>query len=98
MPSRHTANDPEAYQRQMGRWSGLLAEALIDFDGLEAGDRVLDVGCGTASLALALAARPEPAAITGIDIAAPLHRLCRWTLDRFAPRLHCRRRCDARLA
>jgi ubiquinone/menaquinone biosynthesis C-methylase UbiE len=70
MPSRYTANDPEAYQRLMGRWSGLLAEALIDFTGLEAGDRVLDVGCGTGSLALALAARPEPAAITGIDIAA----------------------------
>jgi SAM-dependent methyltransferase len=71
MPSRYTATDPEAYQRLMGRWSGLLAEMLIDFAGLDAGDRVLDVGCGTGSLALALAARPEPAAITGIDISAP---------------------------
>jgi ubiquinone/menaquinone biosynthesis C-methylase UbiE len=48
-----------------------LAEELIGFAGIETGDRVLDVGCGTGSLAMALAARPEPAAIVGVDIAAP---------------------------
>lgn len=71
MASRYTADDAAAYERLMGRWSGRLAELLIGFGGLAAGDRVLDVGCGTGSLALALAARPEPAAIAGIDIAAP---------------------------
>ena len=71
MASRYTATDAAAYQRLMGRWGGRLADQLIAFAGIEPGDRVLDVGCGTGGLALALAVRPEPAAITGIDIAAP---------------------------
>ena len=71
MASSYTATDAAAYERLMGRCSIQLADQLIAFTGIGAGDRVLDVGCGTGSLALALAARPEPAAITGIDVAAP---------------------------
>jgi SAM-dependent methyltransferase len=71
MASGYTATDAAAYERLMGRWSGRLATQLIDFAGLASGDRVLDVGCGTGSLAMALAARPEPAAIVGFDVAEP---------------------------
>lgn len=71
MPSRYTATNAAAYERLMGRWSPLLARALIGWAGLGEGERVLDLGCGTGSLALALAARPEPAAVVGVDIAEP---------------------------
>jgi ubiquinone/menaquinone biosynthesis C-methylase UbiE len=71
MPSSYTATDARAYEHLMGRWSTRLAKELIGFAGVETGDRVLDVGCGTGSMALQLAARPEPIRIAGIDIAAP---------------------------
>ena len=71
MASSYTATDAHAYEHLMGRWSSRLAEELIAFAGIGAGDRVLDVGCGTGSMAFALAARAEPAAIVGIDIAEP---------------------------
>ncbi len=71
MASTYTAGDAAAYERLMGRWSPLLAERLIAFAGLEKGETVLDLGCGTGSLALALARRTEPGHILGVDIAPP---------------------------
>jgi SAM-dependent methyltransferase len=67
--STYTANDGEAYERLMGRWSPVLADRLIAFGGVADGDVVLDLGCGTGSLAMALAARTGVRRILGIDVA-----------------------------
>lgn len=65
-----TADD---YERSMGGWSRKLAPLFLDFVGNgPAGGRVLDVGCGTGSLAFAVAERHRTAEVVGCDIAAPL--------------------------
>jgi SAM-dependent methyltransferase len=55
------------YERFMGRWSRLLAPAYIAFAGVKNGDRVLDVGTGTGSLAAALEASMPASEIVGVD-------------------------------
>jgi SAM-dependent methyltransferase len=60
----------EAYERQMGRWSRQLAPLLIEFAGVQEGDSVLDVGCGTGSLAMTIAGLTKAAKIVGIDASA----------------------------
>src|SRR5688572_27004545 len=56
-----------AYERFMGRWSRLLAPVYISFAGAGNGDRVLDVGAGTGSLASALEAAPGVKEVVGVD-------------------------------
>ena len=55
------------YERFMGRWSRLLAPPFIAFAGLKNGDRVLDVGTGTGSLAAAVEASMSASEIVGVD-------------------------------
>ena len=55
------------YERFMGRWSQLLAPRFIAFAGIKNGQRVLDVGTGTGSVASAVEASMPASEIVGID-------------------------------
>jgi SAM-dependent methyltransferase len=58
------------YERFMGRWSGLLAPDYIAFAGVKNGDRILDVGTGTGSLASTLETTMTSSEIVGVDPSA----------------------------
>lgn len=64
------ANDGDAYELQMGRWSRRLAPLLVGFAGIDRAARVLDVGCGTGNLAVCLAGNPAIGSVTGVDLAS----------------------------
>jgi SAM-dependent methyltransferase len=57
----------DAYELFMGRWSRRLAPLLVRFAAVADGDVVLDVGCGTGELTLAIAAVGPAVDVTGID-------------------------------
>ena len=68
--SPYRATDGAAYERFLGRWTQRLALPFCAFARLPAAGPVLEVGCGTGSLALALSQqRREP--VAAIDIAEP---------------------------
>ncbi|HUN98374.1 MAG TPA: class I SAM-dependent methyltransferase [Bradyrhizobium sp.] len=70
MPANYTANDPEAYERMMGRWSRKLAPQFVAFAELHNPPMILDVGCGTGNLTATLASRFPDANVTGLDQSA----------------------------
>ena len=69
-----------AYDRFMGRYSGLLAPLFADFAAVAAGQRVLDVGCGPGALTGELVRRVEPANVSAVDPSEPFVAAMR---DRF---------------
>lgn len=60
------------YNDFMGRWSKRLAYAFLDILPLDEGTFILDVGCGTGSLAQAIANSVNVAKIVGVDPSAKL--------------------------
>lgn len=60
-------NAAAGYERYMGRWSRLLAPHYLAFAGVKNGERVLDIGTGTGSLAQAVEAAFPEARVVGID-------------------------------
>src|SRR5688572_31141322 len=69
--STYAATDGAAYDRFIGRWSRRLADAVAPrAEPLPEGS-LLDVGCGTGSMALALAGRYAEREVVGIDVAEP---------------------------
>ena len=69
--SNYRASDGAAYERFLGRWSRLLAGPFVEFARLPRDGRVLDLGCGTGSVVVALAERGWRGRAAGIDIALP---------------------------
>ncbi|KAA9104989.1 class I SAM-dependent methyltransferase [Microbacterium rhizomatis] len=55
------------YDRFMGRYSAGLSGAFADFAGVEAGQRVLDVGCGPGALTSELVSRVGASSVAGVD-------------------------------
>ena len=65
----------DAYDHFMGRYSRRLAPAFADFAAVEAGQRVLDVGCGSGVLTEELAGRVGAEQVSGVD-PSPLLAAC----------------------
>ncbi|HUC49534.1 MAG TPA: class I SAM-dependent methyltransferase [Xanthobacteraceae bacterium] len=57
----------QAYENYVGRWSRPVAAAFVDWLGLPAHRRWLDVGCGTGALTEIILSHAAPTDVTGID-------------------------------
>jgi SAM-dependent methyltransferase len=60
-------NQGDPYERYVGRWSSQVAPRFLDWLGVPASLRWLDVGCGTGALTAAIAAQGRPASLMGVD-------------------------------
>ena len=57
----------DAYDRFMGRYSAQLTAQMADLAGVEAGQLVLDVGCGPGALTTELVARVGAESVAAVD-------------------------------
>jgi len=70
--SNFHASDGAAYELWLGRWSSWLATVFLDFVQFPESGELLDVGCGTGALTLAMADRWPARSVIGAALAAPL--------------------------
>jgi SAM-dependent methyltransferase len=61
----------DAYDGFMGRFSRLLSAQMADLTSVRAGQRVLDVGCGTGALTGELVSRLGPSVVAATDPSEP---------------------------
>jgi SAM-dependent methyltransferase len=62
----------DEYDRFMGRYSVPLAPRFAEFAGVAAGQRLLDVGCGSGALTAELVTRSGAEAVSAVDPSEPL--------------------------
>ena len=86
MASTFIARGAVGYDAYMGRWSRRLAPLFLDFAGVEVGETIADIGCGTGSLTFEIARRSQAARIEAIDYEADfISALIRPTGRRLRP-------------
>jgi SAM-dependent methyltransferase len=66
-----------AYDRFMGRYSGPLARAFLDFAALAPGTRALDVGCGPGALTAELVSRLGLERVAAVEPSESFAAACR---------------------
>ncbi|HKE16772.1 MAG TPA: class I SAM-dependent methyltransferase [Kofleriaceae bacterium] len=82
--SRESWNDAAGYEPYIGRWSRLVARDHLEWLGVAAGRRWLDVGSGTGALSEAILTTCAPESLVGIDASAGYVEHLRATLGRDA--------------
>jgi SAM-dependent methyltransferase len=70
----------DVYDRHIGRYGPELARELIKFAGVQAGQRVLDVGCGPGALTRQLLAMLGPEQVAAIDPSPSFVQACQERL------------------